>query len=138
MYVFSIFLAVGANILYHISQKSIPRGINPAFSVVVTYLVALALSAALLPFTSSQPLRESARELNWASAGVGVAIVGVEFAFLLAYRTGWRISLATLTTNVTVAIVLLPVGLLFFRERLSASNVAGIVLCLAGLLLIAR
>jgi len=37
---------------------------------------------------------------------VGLSIVGVELAVLLAYRAGWRISLASVVANVTTALLL--------------------------------
>ena len=138
MFYFSFFLVVAGNILYHLSQKSIPKGLNPAFSVTVSYVVALALSAALYPFLSAQPIRESAREINWASAGVGVSAVAIEFGFLLAYRAGWNLSIASATASAAIALILIPVGILLYRERLSALNVVGLLLCLVGLVLVIR
>lgn len=138
MYYLSFFLVVAGNVLYHLSQKSIPKGLNPAFSVMVSYVVALALSAALYPFLSSQPVRESARQLNWASVGVGVSAVAIEFGFLLVYRAGWNISIASAMASAAIAVVLIPIGILLYRERLSAVNVFGLLLCLAGLVLVIR
>lgn len=138
MYYFSFFLVVAGNVLYHLSQKSIPRGLNPAFSVTVSYVVALALSAALYPFLSSQPVRESARQLNWASVGVGVSAVAIEFGFLLVYRAGWNISSASAMASAAIAVVLIPIGILLYRERLSTVNVVGLLLCLVGLVLVIR
>ncbi|MGZ8853090.1 MAG: hypothetical protein ACXW2X_06815 [Thermoanaerobaculia bacterium] len=57
---------------------------------------------------------------------------------MLVYRAGRRVSIASVTSNSTVALVLLPTGLLFFREHLSATNILGLVFCVIGLLLVAR
>jgi multidrug transporter EmrE-like cation transporter len=65
-----------------------------------------------------------------------VAIVGLEVGFMLAYRAGWNITLAGLVSSTTVSLLLIPVGLLFFRESLTAVNALGIALCLAGLVLV--
>lgn len=138
MYYISFFLVIAGNVLYHLSQKSIPKGLNPAFSVTVSYIVALGLSAVLYPFLSSQPIRESARQLNWASVGVGVSAVAIEFGFLLVYRAGWNISIASAMASAAIAVVLIPIGILLYRERLSATNVVGLLLCLAGLVLVIR
>ena len=138
MFYMSMFLVVAGNILYHLSQKSIPRGLNPAFSVTVSYLVALALSIAIYPFFSDQPFRESSRQLNWSSFGVGVAAVIIEFAFLLVYRSGWNLSIATTIASAAIAVVLIPLGILVFREHVSPLNVVGLLMCLAGLVLAVR
>jgi drug/metabolite transporter (DMT)-like permease len=138
MFYISMLLVVAANILYHLSQKSIPKGLNPAFSVTVSYLVALALSVALYPLLPGQPIRESARALNWASFGVGIAIVAVEFGFLFVYRAGWNLSMASAVASAAIALILIPLGILLFRERLSAVNILGLLLCVAGLILAVR
>jgi drug/metabolite transporter (DMT)-like permease len=69
---------------------------------------------------------------------VGVSIVGVELAVLLAYRTGWKISLVSVIGNTASALLLVFVGLIFYHEQLSGKNVAGIALCLVGLTLITQ
>ena len=103
------------------------------FSVTVNYVTALLVSLLILPFYPGKPLRASWRNLNWASVAVGVAIVGIELGFVVAYRAGWRISVASLVANVSTALLLVAVGLVFFRERLSGRGALGIVLCMAGL-----
>jgi drug/metabolite transporter (DMT)-like permease len=138
MFLISIFLVVGGNVLYHLSQKSIPRGLNPAFSVTVSYAAALLLSVALLPWLADQPVRESVRQLNWTSFGVGISAVVIEFGFLLAYRAGWNLSIASTVVAAALALVLIPIGIVLFRERLSPVNFLGLALCLVGLLLAIR
>jgi drug/metabolite transporter (DMT)-like permease len=67
-----------------------------------------------------------------------MAIVAIELGFLLAYRAGWRISTAVVTANILVAIALLAVGALAFREPVTLPRLAGIATCLAGLWLVSR
>jgi drug/metabolite transporter (DMT)-like permease len=129
-------IIVASTVVYHVAQKSIPAGASPVASLLVSYAVAVIGTLALLPFF---PIRSSfgrsLRELNWASAAVGLTIVGVELGFLLAYRAGWRIGLGAAVSNSAVAALLLPVGLLAFQERLSGRNVLGVFLCVTGLVL---
>jgi drug/metabolite transporter (DMT)-like permease len=113
--------------------------VNPALSLAATYGTAMLLCLALLPFFPLQGgLAASLRGLNWASFALAAAVVGLELGFLLAYRAGWNISLGAAVSNVSVAIVLVPVGLYVFRERLTPANLIGIALCLGGLVLINR
>ncbi|KPV49395.1 hypothetical protein SE17_32865, partial [Kouleothrix aurantiaca] len=74
-------------------------------------------------------------QINWAIAALALAVVGIELGFLLAYRAGWGISVAALVTNVAVTILLVPFGLALFAETLAWTQVAGIAICLLGLLL---
>jgi len=57
-------------------------------------------------------------------------------ANVTAYRAGWNISLGAIVSNSGAALLLIPVGLLFFQERVSAVNVLGVVVCVAGLVLV--
>jgi len=137
MFYGAIALTVIANVLYHLFQKVIPAGVNPLLSLTVTYLVAAAASILLLPFFPLQAdLAAEIRKVNWASVALGGAIIGLELGFLLAYRQGWNISLASLVANTTVAIILIPIGLLLFREKVTPINVIGMVLALLGLVLV--
>jgi multidrug transporter EmrE-like cation transporter len=129
-------LVVLSTLLYHFAQKSIPAAAPPVASLAVSYAVALLGTFALLPLLPLRaPLAKSLRELNWASAAVGVCIVGIELGFLLAYRAGWRISTGAAVTNAATAALLVPVGLALFHERLSGLNALGLLLCVAGVLL---
>jgi uncharacterized membrane protein len=133
----AIALTVLANVLYHLFQKVIPAGVNPMLSLTVTYLVAAALSLLLLPlFPLQGDLAAELRKVNWASVALGGAIIGLELGFLLAYRQGWNISLASLVANTTVALILIPIGLLLFKEKVTTVNVLGMLLALIGLILV--
>jgi len=134
-----ILMIVATTTTYHIAQKSVPTQVNPLFSLAINYLTALAGTLVLIPLYPQRTAgRWSANGINWASAAVGVSIVGVELAVLLAYRTGWRISILSVIGNSASALLLVGVGLAFFHEHLSARNVAGVVLCLMGLALITQ
>lgn len=137
MYAFSMALAIFSSVVYHLVTRSVSPTAHPLVSITVTYITAMTLALLLLPFFPLQTgLGEALRQLNWASVGMGVAILGIEISFLLAYRAGWNISLAALVTNAAVTVVLLPVGVLAFKERLSPAQIAGLVLCVVGLVLI--
>ena len=137
MYSLSIILSIVSNVLYHIVQKLTPTDVNPLVALSVTYVAATIICLLLLPlFPSQAGFVDSLRQINWASVALGFAIVGLEAGYLLAYRANWNISLASMVGNVAMALVLIPVGLLFFRERLSATNYAGLLACVIGLVLV--
>ena len=138
MYYFSMFLVIIASAFYHISQKSISGGVNPAISITVTYAIALVLSLGLLVVYPTKDIMFSFKELNWASYVLGVSIFVIEIAFLLVYRSGWDINIAALFANVIVAIILIFIGLYILKEQLSIKNVAGIILSIVGLILMQK
>ncbi len=136
-YYLTIGLAITGSVLYHVFQKATSPSVNPALGLMVTYLTALALTAPLYwAFPREGTLREALGRLNWASVALGLAIVLLEAGLLLAYRAGWNLSLASLASNATAALLLLPVGVLLFRDRPSAANLIGVVVCILGLVLI--
>lgn len=135
----AIALVISTNLVYHLAQKSIPRDVHPLVSVFASYVIALITTLCLFPFFPVRPsLGAAVRQLRWSTVAVGISIVGIEIGFLLAYRAGWRISLGSTATAAAVAVLLIPAGLLFYGEKLSAANVAGIVLCIAGLALVVQ
>jgi len=69
---------------------------------------------------------------------VGISIVGVELAVLLAYRMGWKISIVSVIANTASALLLVGVGLVFFHESVSGRSLLGVALCLVGLALITQ
>ncbi len=139
MFWLSMTMLIGANVAYHVCQKTIPGVANPMVSVTVTFLVATLASVALLPvFVGDSGVLVELRRLNWSSVLLGLTIIGIEVGFLLLYRSGWNISLASIVVNALVALSLIPVGILLFKEKLLGTDVAGILLLLAGIYLIAQ
>lgn len=134
-----IIVVVVGNVLYHLGQRAIPREANAVVATLAAYLVAMVGTLATIPILArGVDLTSAWRVLNWSTVLVGVGIVGVELGFLLAYRAGWVLGNASLTANVCVAILLLAVGALVFREPLSFTRLAGVGLCLCGLWLVTR
>jgi drug/metabolite transporter (DMT)-like permease len=137
LFYFSIILAIASSTLYHFSAKSTPANVNFSISLVVTYLVALGI---VLLTTLFFPIKNGfafeLKQLNWASFLLAVAIVGIEFGFLLVYRSGWNLGLAAVLVNVAASLILVPVALFVFKDRLNWVNVLGIFVCLVGLLML--
>ncbi len=138
-YYLAISLTVFAQLSYHFCQKSIDPQADPFVSMIATYFVAIVTTMIAAPFFSKSGISISAfRQLNWASYGLGFAIFTFELGFLFAYRTGWSISTAALYSNALTACLLIPIGLLAFREKLTLLNTIGIVLAIVGILLMSK
>jgi drug/metabolite transporter (DMT)-like permease len=137
LFYFSISLAILSSALYHFSQKATPTDVNPAVAIMVTYAIAFCLTLVLFFFL---PAREGIlaelHRLNWASVLLAFSIVGLEVGFLLVYRAGWNIGIAAVLVNVVASLLLVPIALLVFRQRLSIVNLIGIAVCLAGLMML--
>lgn len=133
----SIGLTVVSNVFYHLMLKLTPSNVNPLIALSVTYATALVLCLIAFPLIQSDVgLIQGLRQLNWTSVVLAIAIVGIEAGYLWAYREGWNISVGALTSYVTVAMILLPIVLLFFKEKISSINLLGIGVCILGLFLL--
>jgi drug/metabolite transporter (DMT)-like permease len=132
-------LAVAGLATYHIAQKAVPATAHPLALLAVAYGTAAVACVAMLPaFSPGQSLREAFGTVPWMVVFVALGMLGLEIGYLLAYRAGWQLSITAVAASTLVAMVLVPVGVLAFRESVTPSHVAGIVLCLAGLALLAR
>ena len=134
-----LIVAIIGALLYHLAQKSIPKEANPLFVLIIAYavgIIACAFCAIFYPGNTS--FLRSLKEANWAAFAVGISVVLIELGFLLAYRAGWRISTATVVANVAVTMLLIPIGVAVFKERLSIRTVIGLAFCLLGLILVSK
>jgi uncharacterized membrane protein len=132
-------LAIVCTVGYHLVLKVTPAGVNPLLSLLVTYTVVTVLFGVLLLVTPGGfEWRQEVRHLNWTALALAVAIVGLDLGFLFLYRSGFEVSLGALVTQSAAALMLLVIGVTVFRERLTAANAIGLVLCLAGLWLVNR
>ena len=135
----SIALVVVGNIVYQLGQRAIPRDANPVVATLAAYLIAFAVTLGTIPFLARGVAFGSAwQKLDGSTILVAFGIVAVELGFLLVYRAGWAISTAPLLANAIVAVVLLGIGAVAFKEPITVARAAGILLCLAGLWLVAR
>lgn len=134
-----IVLIVVSTVLYQLGQRAIPGGVNAFVATLAAYVIAMIGTLVAMPFFSRDgTISESVRALNYGTLLVGLGALGIELGFLLAYRAGWPIGTTSLIANSMVAIVLLIISALLFSESITLPRVTGIVLCLAGLWLVAR
>lgn len=132
-------LAVGGMLFYHLAQKSIPQGINPFYATMIAYVAGIVVCfVCALALPGDKSFATSVRQSNWAVPLMGVAAACIEVGFLLAYRAGWRISVAAVAGNVAVTLLLIPIGVLIFKDHLSLRNILGLLCCVVGLVLVVR
>ncbi len=137
LFYFSITLAIASSALYHFTAKSTPSNVNFTVSLLVTYAVAfVVVLLTFIFFPLQNSLAFELKRLNWASIGLAIAIVGIEFGFLLTYRAGWHLGLAAVLVNVVASLILVPVAIFFFKDKISWVNILGILVCLVGLVML--
>ena len=137
LFYFSITLAIVSSALYHFTAKSTPSNVNFTVSLLVTYAVALVVTLFTFFFLPAKNgVMNEIKKLNWASIGLAIAIVGIEFGFLLTYRSGWNLGIAAVLVNVVASLILIPVAILFFKDKITWINILGILVCLAGIVML--
>ncbi len=139
-YIWPIALIVLSNIFYNICAKSFPSGINPFAALTFTYLVAAFASFVIYFLTKDEKsglLLEYAKT-NWVPFAFGLCLLGLEAGFIYTYKAGWPISSAYIVTSAFLAILLIAVGYLLYKEPVSWNKIVGVVVCLLGLWIINR
>ena len=134
-----VLVVVGANTIYNISTKSTPDNVNAFASLAMTYVMAALSSVVLFFLTSdSKNLLAELAKTNWTAYALGVAIIGLEFGYICIYRAGWKIGVASLVANISLACVLLVVGYFFYKEVITLKQLLGMGVCALGLMLIVK
>ena len=137
LFYFSITLAIASSALYHFVAKSTPANVNFPVSLLVTYAVAFVVTlVGFFFFPVKNGLAFELKQLNWASFLLAIAIVGIEFGFLLVYRAGWNLGIAAVLVNVVASLILVPIAIYLFKDKLNWVNIVGILVCLIGLIML--
>ena len=134
-----VLVVVGANTIYNISTKSTPANVNAFASLAMTYVMATLSSVVLFFLTSdSKNILAELAKTNWTAYALGIAIIGLEFGYICIYRAGWKIGVASLVANISLACVLLVVGYFFYKEVITLKQLLGMGVCAIGLMLIVK
>lgn len=136
--IWPVALVVLANVFYNIVTKSTPGDANAFLSLSVTYVSAAVVSFLVYVFTGHRSIGEEFSKINWTAFALGIVIVGLEVGYIFLYRAGWKLNTGSLVANITLAVALIFVGLVLYKEKISLKQTAGIVLCLAGLVLVTK
>ena len=134
---YPILIIVLSNVLYNVCTKSTPSEVNAFATLSITYLIAAVVSFATFFITSKDKnIIVEFSKTNWTTFVLGVVIIGLELGYILAYRNGWAMNTASVTANITLAVALIFVSMIFYKESITIKQIAGIVLCGGGLVLI--
>lgn len=136
-YYLPVFIAVFSNIIYDISAKSIPSHIHAMGLLVITYITSALCALILFYITSKEKsLRKELKKVNWAVFVLAVGCTGIDLGYIYLFRVGWPISLGSLVCNIGLAISMIIVGVLLYKEKLTLHHIAGIALCIGGFVMI--
>lgn len=136
-YIWPLALAILSNVFYQICAKSVPAKMNPLASLTITYIVGAVTSVILYYATNRDAnILMEYKQTNWAPFVLGLVIVGLEVGNIYAYKAGWPISTTQIVQSAILAVILIFVGYIFYKEGFTWNKIAGILVCLVGLGLI--
>ena len=137
MYVVSIALLVCSGVIYQLFQKFISPSANPAISLICSYFVAILLSFVVLLFTPLKgPVSDEIKNVNAYSFLLAIPIIGIELGYLLLYRAGGGLSYSSSLVSSMITILLVIIGTVLFKERIDVRKIAGILMCMGGIVLL--
>lgn len=114
-----------------------PNSVDPFAALTVTYLVGAFASLLLyLLLHRGGNIIEEFSQINWVPFIFGLVIVGIEVGWIFVYRAGWQISTAPIVQSAIVAIILIIIGFLLFKESMTWNKILGIAVCILGLFFI--
>lgn len=132
-----ILLIVLSNCFYNICSKSTPQGIHPFGTLMITYISAAIVTGIMfVVLVRPENVVSELSKINWTSIVLAFAIIGLETGYLLAYRAGWQVNTAPLVANTCLAVALIVIGALLYKESITLKQIAGIIVCLFGMILI--
>lgn len=131
-------LTVGSGVLYHLALKGQSGGGTPWAFLTAAYAVACLLSAAAWGVAGGGGAPLIDRRVLAGAALLGLAAVGIELGYFLAYRAGWGLGQVSIVNAGLVATVLALIGVTLAGESMSAARATGLAVALGGVWLLAR
>lgn len=123
--------------MYNVFTKLAAGNISDSFGAFLLEIVAALLILGFiffLRFKGENPIQFNAQGLLFSIfAGISVAIVSI--LYFMVFRTGGHLSVAGPFILVGGSIVMIVIGVLFFKEPISVRSAAGLILGLVGLYL---
>jgi drug/metabolite transporter (DMT)-like permease len=137
MAILPLLMIVGGGVLYHVSQKATPAAVDPFLALCISFglasLACLAFFIARQGFSATQLHR-----VNWTSIALACSLVAIESGYLIGYRAGLKLNITSFVCNNLIALVLLGIGTVLYREAFTLRTGSGMIICAAGLLLLLR
>jgi drug/metabolite transporter (DMT)-like permease len=135
MEIMPLIMIIGGGVLYHVCQKATPTTLDPFLALCISF--GLASLACLGLFATREGLSATQlHRVNWTSIALALALVTIESGYLIGYRAGLRLNITSFVCNSLIALVLLVLGTFLYRENFTLRTGSGMVLCVAGLLLL--
>jgi hypothetical protein len=131
-------LTVGSGVLYHLALRGQSGHASPWGFLTAAYLFAGLLCASAWAIAGGSVAVVLDRRVAGGAVLLGLAAVGIELGYFLAYRAGWGLGQVSIVNAGLVAVVLALIGVTVAGESMSAQRAVGLAVALGGVWLLAR
>jgi drug/metabolite transporter (DMT)-like permease len=142
MFYASIGIAILGLTVYQLAMKTAPQGVNPFSLLVVAYVIAALVCAAVAPVWArvdgSAVLPVVTGRMLAGAAFIAASVILIEIGYLLVYRSGWSMAVAPATAQAVTLSLVATIGFIAMGERVTATRLLGLALCVGGVVLITR
>jgi drug/metabolite transporter (DMT)-like permease len=137
MAILPLLMIVGGGVLYHVAQKATPSAVDPFLALCISFGLASLVCLALF-ITRHGLATAQLHRVSWTSIALACSLVAIESGYLIGYRAGLKLNITSFVCNNLIALVLLGIGTILYREAFTFRTGSGMVICAAGLLLLLR
>ncbi|WP_326541018.1 hypothetical protein [Pseudorhodoferax sp.] len=137
-YAFPVALTIIGGLLYHTSSKHVPD-LHPSVVLTMAYVLQLVFCIAWAvhakagaDFSTAWTVSEGR---HWI-LGLAIGSIVMEVGFILAYRAGWNLSAADITSVAVISLLFLLGETFVYGHAFNLKRMLGIILCVIGLVLI--
>lgn len=132
MYIISIGIVIVSNVFYSLCQNLIPSTVNPVIALCCMYLGGLLFAIPL--YLKNKDKYKKANKGLWKRAIIFALVnIVLDLGFFLAFKSGWSIGYFNIITNICILILIMLIGILFYKEKITFLNFIGIVIGIIGL-----
>jgi drug/metabolite transporter (DMT)-like permease len=136
-YVWTLGVAVLSQVLYHLGQRAVPRSAPPLQVLAFAYAGAFAMCLVSLFFVGRPSrLADLSVSVGWSTWLITLSIFGIEIGYLLAYRSGWTISVAFGVASTMTVVILAMIGMTLLGDPVTERRLLGLAFACLGLWLI--
>jgi drug/metabolite transporter (DMT)-like permease len=138
MKLWPVWLAASGIVIEHILLRLLPQGISIFAVLAIAYVCAAVACLSALAISGVDIAREFSRlgSLWWMLPLLGFGVFMIESGIASGYRSGWRMGYFGLAITALSVVVLIAVGHLFLKERVTLMQAGGVLLIGAGLVMI--
>lgn len=137
-YIFPIALTIFGGLIYHTSSQHVPN-LHPSSVLTIAYVLQLIFCIGWGIYTKASTdvstALMSSGDRYWI-VGLAIGSIVMEVGFILAYRAGWNLSSADITSVSVISILFLFGETLIYNFDFNLKRMIGIIICTIGLMLI--